>query len=191
MFPTRRRRLSMLLALAAFAVTAACAAVADLDVEHDRGPLDNQDESGVREDARSTADPHLDGAPPPVNEAAADAPPVFAACSCPVSEGCCVPASGKGTCAPPANVGVCTAAGGIYLRCVAGDLDNGRACCLANDLRSSFYSADECRDAGARLCANDDDCPIGKGLSCQTSTCREVLVHSCAPEGGPFPECPR
>lgn len=182
----RNRRAAMLSFVAA-AVVAACATVADLDVEHDRGPVGDSDDSGVTEDTNGRV-PQADGGGP-IGDAKPDTPPDFAPCACPVTDGCCVPPTGNGTCLAPANPSTCTSANGIFLRCVASDVDNGRACCLAGDTRSSFF-AGTCRDAGGQLCVKDDECDTARGEGCVKTTCRQVSVSVCVEEGGALPACP-
>lgn len=174
----------LLVLLAAAAVLAACATVADLDVSYDRGPpardFDESDADGAGEGA-----PPVDGSVRDGGADRPDGPAIFSACSCPVEQGCCVPAAGPGVCTDTAAAAACTASNSVFLRCSAGDLGNGRACCLASDTRSSFFAA-SCADAGAQLCANDGECPTG---ACQSIACRSVVLGVCAPEGGALPVC--
>jgi len=173
-------------ALALALAAGACASIVDLDVTHDRGAVNDLDEGGASDDGGASPE----GAPTADARAGADAradgPPAFAACACPIDQGCCVPGSGAGTCTAPSAASTCASGGGIFLRCVASDVDNGRACCLASDVRSSFFAA-TCSDAGAQLCKVDGECASG---TCQTLACRSVVVSVCAPEGGALPACP-
>lgn len=73
-------------------------------------------------------------------------------------------------------------------RCLAGDIENGRVCCLASDGRSSFFAA-SCRDAGAQLCASNEECDLGAGEVCTKTTCRDVAISVCIGDAGPGPQC--
>lgn len=78
--------------------------------------------------------------------------------------------------------------GPVSFRCLAGDIENGRACCLAIDGRSSFFAA-SCRDAGAQLCASNEECDLGAGEICTKTTCRDVALSVCIGDAGPGPQC--
>lgn len=184
-----RSRRTIALSFAAAAIVAACATVADLDVEHDRGPDEDSDDSGVKEDVSGRVDPKPDGgAPSP--DAKSEAAVEFAPCGCADTQGCCVPKTGKGACVAPGDGPTCTSGDGIFLRCTASDVDNGRSCCLANDNRTTFFAAD-CRDAGAQLCVKNEECNASNGETCQKTTCRDVVVYVCSPDAGDFPRCPK
>lgn len=170
--------------LATAALLAACATVADLDVADDCGaPARDLDESDA--DGASDGALPVDGSTGDGGAARPDGPAIFAACSCPVEQGCCVPVTGAGVCTDTAGAAACTASNSVFLRCSAGDLENGRACCLGADTKSSFFAA-SCEDAGAQLCASDGECLTGV---CQSIACRSVVLGVCAPEGGAAPAC--
>lgn len=177
-------RIASSIAVAAFA--AACATVANLDVEQERERDQDSDDSGVTEDAVGRGDPRLDGGAGA--DAAPDGPIAYAPCACAASEACCVPASGQGACVAPEDSASCSSKAGVLLRCVASDVDNGRACCLASDGRSSFFGS-SCRDAGPKLCVANEECDLGAGEICTKTTCRDVAISICTADAGPAPPC--
>lgn len=174
--------------LAIVAAAAACATVANLDVHHEPDPVTDSDDGGTSEDAQRADAALADGAA--IGEdAAGKSRPDLVPCGCLVSEGCCVPTAGRGTCVPPADAASCTSTNGIFLRCIGSDVDNGRACCLAQDARSSFF-ASSCADAGAVLCTKNEECRVAQGETCVPAACRDVAISVCS-DGTAPPSCPK
>lgn len=184
-------RAVVLAALAALSV-AACASVAGFDIDQERGTVDDDDDSLSMLDGATTDPTGQEGGAGDGSDAGVDAaPPAFVACGCPAAEGCCVPGTGAATCVAPGDAGQCSGGGGLFLRCVAGDVFNGRTCCLAKDGRSSFFEGGECEDAGAKLCADDTECTMVVGAACRRTNCRDVAIGVCAKAADPLPVCPR
>lgn len=179
-------------ALLAFllAAAAACATVASLDVT--REPVPPSDRSDLDEGGAVEGGFVEDGGARPFTDAADErqrVPEPPKVCGCPIEQGCCVPSAGGGACTPPAGAGACGSGGGVFLRCVGGDVANGRACCLAADSRSTFYAATCDEDAGALVCATAAECSQG---ICQEIPCRGVSppLKVCLPAGATAPSCP-
>lgn len=186
---TKPGALAWVVVASACGLVAACAAVANLEVRHEREPVIDDDDAASNA-PRDAGDAALGPVDATTDGEDAPSKPSFLPCACAEAEGCCVPSSGAGTCLAPAEAPACDAKGGIFLRCVGPDLANGRACCLARDARSSFF-ATRCDDAGAKLCVGNDECAIAAGETCVPTTCRDVATGICAPPGGSPPTCPR
>ena len=166
----------------AVGLLAACAGVADLDVNYTGGA------TTTTEDGGGTVTPGAD---------ASDAPPFVAhgdagdtselgqqgsACPCDSSQGlaCCVSAGGA-TCTT--DQAGCQAQTGAFLRCFGPDPE-GSFCCAHHETGAVQTAlAAECRPGTSIVCTIDTDCPNGK---CTIGSCGGARIGTC--DGTPV--CP-
>ena len=108
----------------------------------------------------------------------------FCGCDTAAGDGCCVPAGGGSPFCTP-SIAACTAGGGMYVGCIASELDS--LCCWNGGPGAGGATAfaGACGDR-AQACASTSDCPAGQ--SCAVATCHGLSVGACGAAG---PSCPQ
>ena len=161
---------------------AACATVADLEVNRPEGEAEiaDRDGKGTEDGSTPVVDAGIDAATP-----AEDAGSPVHACGCDAGSACCIRSSSAPACDAPAS---CTEPGALVVGCVRGGTD-GRDCCWKPDGGVALASFGAGCASNTAACQSNDDC-LAHGGKCTTLLCKGIALGVCASAAPSWFVCP-